>query len=1505
MKRSIKHIYYLIFAILVGTQLSNAQRACLPDDGGGAESWYWFDNDGDGLGGRTGNCFTNPPTGYTDISGDCNDNDPNIKGRITWYYDSDSDGFGSATGPTIVDCFQPINYVDNNEDCDDIDNPQVTNKKAYYLDNDKDGQAAIDAVVRYECYDPSTAMVKYVKGAHLRTDCDDTDENVQQIFWYKDTDGDGFGELTSFNPSSCEKPLGDYYKGNLDRCPGVFGTDNGCPPEGAYVTEAYNTVKVIGFNVKGKRVSQNKTYYDDFGKLIQTQNKDFKTGKTWASQTMYDNQGRPALQTLGAPTNNEIPTDFLYKKDFIKKNDGNSFTQADFENNPESPTTVGRQLNSLGWYYSTNNTDEPYQDITSRPYSRTIYSDLNPGAIRKTIGGNTMNGEWKNGYTFSMPAGQELTHAHAFGEAKYDGNRYKIIKTVSRDVHGVESVVFTDTDGNTLAVARSGNEEYNIVNHRESSVLIGDQGFVDIHIPVGRKGISVVGHSGVGAASYDLYNLISEQKITTNFADLSNGFYRISVKDMDRFIPNQTQVTYPENYYDYSLNYYDKSGRLLTSKQPLSDTNNNKLASTFDYNSLGQLETTTSTDEGQAWFLYREDGQIRFSTNSKQWENKEFSYTNYDQEGRPIESGVYQDKTLTYLTAYTVDGTNPFKSAIKNIGDDQNELLPIENRKEVHQTVYDLNDNIGLAIAFDTDTRKSNYTTQSFVAGNVVKTINENTTTWYSYDIYGRVQWVVQQIKGLNELKTIDYVYDPVTSQVAEVQYQKGHTTEEFIHLYYYDPVSYKLVKVYTRGVPLEGDVTALATEHANYEYYETGEIKRINLGKDRSGNFLQGIDYVYNLQGALKGINHPNLKGTNLDKDNNDLFGMTINYHKDDYARVGLPEISTSTDGIDQYNGNIKSIVWSTEGRSNQDKYSYAYNKNNWLRGASFNQEILPEDSNVPMDRIFNAPVTTTQNPKAKQRINLQPGFRMKATGNTTFRAGIENGKRVATDGDYNVYDITYDANGNIQTLNRNKQTENAGSNVMDQLSYTYKAGKPNQLLRVDDATGDVDGADDIGDQNGNNYEYNKIGQLVENNEDNISYIYNASGLVTEIQKGSQPLVKFFYNDKGHRVRKEAYTPGNGNLNYTEHYVRDAAGTAMAIYRDEQVIENTIYGASRLGVRKSDGSHLYQLTDHLGNVRAVVGRNAQGQAMAMTSATDYYPFGMPMPGRNQVGDYRYAYQGQEKDPETGKEAFELRLWDARIGRWLTTDPYKQYNSPYLGMGNNPITNIDPDGGKDIRFDSNGNIIRDSEGNIQYFNDNFFHNLIFGTRTQYADGDGWKTFELGDGNNGDHLKQIEDGVIDKIQFVSSEQVRELLKRAGIYGKEAQENPIDFFLQNGVGFQSLDFANNSTGTGIASIFNDVSTSLFILDKPLIAGGGQIGLDDSNFGNFLIGSASASLWIPPGVTQIGAHLNSLDLFENSKNGYEPQLDSFDDQFAIFVGSYYTLVNGLHKIYEKTPK
>ncbi len=1010
-----------------------------------------------------------------------------------------------------------------------------------------------------------------------------------------------------------------------------------------------NWTSVNRYDVNGKVIGASVGFYDNLGRATQSQSFDPKTGKNWASEILYDQLGRPALQTLSAPISTN--SNFSYKTGFIKKSNNTDFGLSDFENaNLDNPSVVGAYLNTLGWYYSTSNTSEPYQDVTSRPYSRTIYSELNPGTALKTIGGNKMNGEWKNGYVFSMPVGQELSQPQAFDDIRY--NNYKIVKTVSRDIHGIETVVFTDTDGRTLATARSGNEEGGITNTRTSFIKIRNQGYVDIHIPVGRTGAFISDNNeitlpGNPGTVLEIYDLITEKIVTTPLKDLPNGFYRISIKNLAGYVPGSISVTYPENYYDYSLNYYDKAGRLVSSKQPL-----NKLESTFTYNSRGQLKQTHSPDEGDAAFRYRRDGQIRFSQNSKQLAAGEFSYTNYDHRARPIESGVII--------------SDAFQTT------DVNGNLPSGTRKEQHITTYDI------VTSSDISALPTNYKNPSFLAGNVAKTSNENTTTYYSYDIYGRVQWIVQNITDLG-IKTIDYEYDPITSQVNKVLYQKGKT-DQFIHKYTYDADNYSLTKVETSTNGND------FTEHAAYTYYETGALKSTNIA-----NKLQGIDYVYNLNGALKSINNPNAANDpgNVTGSMPDLFGMNIHYYNGDYTRSNTPKpIATTTNGIDQYNGNIKATTWNTKGQNNNaaDSYYYKYNKNNWLQGASFNQNITGPDPTLEAEETRSQTVTASETVEATNGIYLKPGFGIKATTSLVFGAKIDTGVDVNGNGDYNVSGITYDANGNIKKLNRNKGAA-SGSNAMDKLSYTYKTDKPNQLLRVDDAVGSVTGADDIEDQDGNNYEYNDIGQLIKNNEENIAYLYNASGLVTEVKKGNQPAVKFFYNDKGHRVRKEAYNLSNGNLSHTEYYVRDAAGTAMAIYRKQgsttNLLENTIYGASRLGVRKSDGTRLYQLTDHLGNVRAVVGRTPSGQAMAMTSATDYYPGGMAMPGRDLKSDYRYGYQGEfaETDPETGKPAFELRLYDPRINRWLTTDPYGEFTSPYLAMGNNWISNVDPDGG--------------------------------------------------------------------------------------------------------------------------------------------------------------------------------------------------------------------------------
>jgi len=77
----------------------------------------------------------------------------------------------------------------------------------------------------------------------------------------------------------------------------------------------------------------------------------------------------------------------------------------------------------------------------------------------------------------------------------------------------------------------------------------------------------------------------------------------------------------------------------------------------------------------------------------------------------------------------------------------------------------------------------------------------------------------------------------------------------------------------------------------------------------------------------------------------------------------------------------------------------------------------------------------------------------------------------------------------------------------------------------------------------------------------------------------------------------------------------------------------------------------------------------------------------MQMPGRKSSGGYRYGFNGKENDNEVKGEGnqidFGARIYDQRLGRWLSLDPlFTKYPnwSAYNFTMDNPILFIDPDG---------------------------------------------------------------------------------------------------------------------------------------------------------------------------------------------------------------------------------
>ena len=139
-------------------------------------------------------------------------------------------------------------------------------------------------------------------------------------------------------------------------------------------------------------------------------------------------------------------------------------------------------------------------------------------------------------------------------------------------------------------------------------------------------------------------------------------------------------------------------------------------------------------------------------------------------------------------------------------------------------------------------------------------------------------------------------------------------------------------------------------------------------------------------------------------------------------------------------------------------------------------------------------------------------------------------------------------------------------------------------------------------------------------------------------------------------------------------------------------------------------GSRRYELTNHLGNacppklqrrwVLTVVTDmkffNGEYWEAEVINVRDYYPFGMLMPERSYTVDasYRYGFNGKENDNdvkgvEGSQQDYGMRIYDPRLGRFLSVDPLtKSYPwfSPYQFAGNTPIVAIDLDGLENLDF---------------------------------------------------------------------------------------------------------------------------------------------------------------------------------------------------------------------------
>jgi RHS repeat-associated protein len=558
----------------------------------------------------------------------------------------------------------------------------------------------------------------------------------------------------------------------------------------------------------------------------------------------------------------------------------------------------------------------------------------------------------------------------------------------------------------------------------------------------------------------------------------------------------------------------------------------------------------------------------------------------------------------------------------------------------------------------------------------------------------GNVEWLVQKLPGL-DAKLIRYSYDLISGKVRQVDYQPGYS-DGMSHRYSYDDDNRLIRSESSRD-------QRIWEEDNQYSYYPHGPLKRHEIGSDQ----VQGIDYVYTLQGWLKSINHSrgisafDPGNDSITKHGVDVYSQVMRYFDGDFERSGSNLGNSGTllaGGAGLYNGNIAGI-------------SYHYRKPGSAMSGEFGYLYRYDE----LQRIKSATMLSGSN------------FTPSSMYGSTY---------------------SYDPNGNILSLQR----RNESGTLMDNLSYSYKgsgSGILYQLDKVEDAITSPAFSPDINSgQLTGNYQYDQDGRLIKDDSAGLSNImWNPDSKVKKITKSNNIVLEYLYDALGHRVQKRSFAgTAQQNRNWT---IRDAQGNALATYEQDgindpiQLKELPIYGSSRTGMHiggtnpdtmsygiftRRLNKRNFEIQDHLGNVRAVVSdlKNPDNTAQVL-NLNDYYPFGMISRKEESVA-YRYGYNGKEKDDEIkgagNSYDYGARFYDPRVGRWLSRDALEaKYPSisTYTYVANSPLMAKDPDG-KVILF-INGQHFT-SGGSKEYWG-NFAQNMknkIGDQSARYVDG---------------------------------------------------------------------------------------------------------------------------------------------------------------------------------------
>jgi RHS repeat-associated protein len=430
--------------------------------------------------------------------------------------------------------------------------------------------------------------------------------------------------------------------------------------------------------------------------------------------------------------------------------------------------------------------------------------------------------------------------------------------------------------------------------------------------------------------------------------------------------------------------------------------------------------------------------------------------------------------------------------------------------------------------------------TKTMVTGTRTKIIGTSTYL-YTVNFYDEKARLIQSqstnITGGIDITTTQYTWAG-NSLVAIQKQQKVGTnaqTSTIVSQLTYDDLG-RLIKTEKKAANtlVNGGAMPAYKTISQLQYDKLGQLKTKTLSPSGGvgGGPLETLNYEYNVRGWILGMNRNFVN----DAVNANYFGFDLGYDKNGILGSYSP----------QFNGNISGTIWKSKGDGEKRKFDFSYDAANRLTLANFNQYSSSS---------FNK------------------------------TAGI----------DFSVSNLTYDANGNIASMNQ-MAWKLGGSSLIDQLAYTYQTNS-NKLQAVTDASNDFtsklgDFKFDPATKTTTDFTYDVNGNLKTDKNRKISAItYNHLNLPLTITITGKGSIAYTYDATGNKLKKVVT---EGSTVTTTLYV------AGAVYVND-VLQFLPQEEGRIRFNSSNNNlpYDYFLKDHLGNVRMVLTEEQQ---------TDAYP---------------------------------------------------------------------------------------------------------------------------------------------------------------------------------------------------------------------------------------------------------------------------------------------------------